>query len=173
MKHKKRLADQAIGYQKNAPTSFKTLTALVVFSALLIFNLAQAQNNVESQATGFTQVAEASEKDEEADIRTGIEQSVAQTEKARRSSILAKLRLCESTNDDFAEGDGGDSIGPYQWQKPTLEDKLGRTLSYDEYYSIVTDYETIHEITEKTYFDDGESWRWKICTRKINEGFYE
>lgn len=87
----------------------------------------------------------------------------------QRNEFLDKLRWCESRNKDRAVGDGGASIGPFQFQKPTLEDYLGYKVSYQEYYSIVTDIEKIRPITYDIYFNKGETWRWKICRDKINQ----
>ena len=86
-----------------------------------------------------------------------------------RLDLLDKLLSCESGGQQFIEGDGGKSIGYYQWQHGTLEDILGYKMSYEEYYSIVTDYEQIHKITYMTIFQKDESWRWRNCWNKINK----
>lgn len=117
------------------------------------------------------QATEASEALETAPEAPKVVQIITTQEyekEQHRQSVLAQLRHCESGNNDFAVGDGGASIGSYQWQKETLEHKLGRKMTYDEYYAYVTDYERIHALTYKTYFEDGETWRWKNCTLKIN-----
>lgn len=88
-----------------------------------------------------------------------------------RLDLLDKLLSCESGGQQFIEGDGGKSIGYYQWQHETLEDILGYKMSYEEYYSIVTDYEQIHKITYMTIFQKDESWRWRNCWNKINKNY--
>lgn len=85
-----------------------------------------------------------------------------------RQDHLAKLRQCESFGDDGIIGDAGESVGPYQWQKPTLEDKLGRKITNKEWLMLATDYEFIHELTYEVYFEQGEWWRWLNCSNRFN-----
>lgn len=173
MKHKKQYADKLIGYDPEAPTAWITLLALVAITIVFVgetfvdYKLDVIEYELsaqEARAATLEKEAEAAREEARKAYEAELE---AQRKEQRRQGILAELRNCESDGYDHAIGDGGDSVGPYQWQKPTLEHKLGRSLTYDEYYAIATDYDTIHELTYKTYFEDGETWRWKRCTKII------
>lgn len=163
MQNKKTFADRAIGYDGDAPTAWYTLLFLTFFVAFIIGFIQAAAAEAHQDVEPLTIIP----------IASAAEIEAARIEEARQA-FLAELRICESANqkhpagDDHAVGDAGDSIGSYQVQKTTLEDWLGRKMSYDEYYSIVTDYPTIHPIVYDAYFERGESWRWKICTKKLN-----
>ena len=156
------MKNKLISYDNDAPTAYQTLIVLAAFAFIVgtyVFTYAKEIEYVLEQEG----IAEETRIPKEVKIITTSE---FEKEEARQE-FLADLRECESQGNDHAVGDGGDSIGAYQWQKPTLEAKLGRAVTYDEYYSIVTDYDRIHELTYDTYFKDGESWRWKNCTLKI------
>ena len=151
-----------ISFNNEAPTAYQTLIVLTAFAFIVgtyVFMYAKETEYVLEQKG----IAEEPRIQKEVKIITTSEFEKEET----RQTFLADLRECESQGNNHAVGDGGDSIGSYQWQKATLEDKLGRALTYDEYYSIVTDYDRIHDLTYDTYFEDGESWRWKNCTLKI------
>lgn len=151
-----------ISFNNQAPTAYQTLIVLAAFAFIV-------GTYVFTYAKEIEYVLEQEAKTEEPRIRKEVQiVTTSEFEKEEnRQAFLADLRQCESQGNDHIVGDGGDSVGVYQWQKPTLEEKLGRALTYDEYYSIVTDYDRIHDLTYKTYFEDGESWRWKNCTLKI------
>lgn len=156
--------NKLISFNNQAPTAWNTLIVLVAGFAILLtytYTFAKETEYVLEQATEEQETA--AEAPKTVQIVTTTEYEAEQ----RRQAFLDDLRHCESTNYDHAIGDGGASVGPYQWQKETLEDKLGRSLSYDEYYAIATDYERIHDLTYKTYFEDGEAWRWYNCTIKL------
>lgn len=158
------MKNKYVSYNNKVPTAYQTLIVLAGFSFIVgtyIFTYAKETEYVLEQKA-FAETARIEPAKEVKIITT----SEFEKEEARQE-FLADLRQCESRGDDYAIGDGGNSLGAYQWQKATLEDKLGRTLTYDEYYSYVTDYDRIHALTYKTYFKDGESWRWKNCTLKI------
>jgi len=159
MKQRKNHGSRFIGYDNSAPTAWYTLLGLLVvfitffhFTILPTLEIGTTHVHAESQ-----EVFEARLKEREAGAR----------KEAHRQLFLQELYHCESTGNDHAVGDGGDSIGGYQVQETTLEDWLGRKVSYDEYYSIVTDYERIHPLVYEAYFERGESWRWKVCTKKL------
>lgn len=155
MRNKKNHASRLIGYDNSAPTAWYTLLFLMVgFVSFLHFTF------VPTLQIGVTEAHAESEEAFEARLQEAKKE-------AHRQLFLAELYDCESTGNDHAVGDGGDSIGGYQVQETTLEDWLGRKVSYDEYYSIVTDYERIHPLVYDAYFERGESWRWKICTKKL------
>lgn len=154
MKQKTTHAKKLIGYDNNAPTARFTLlflgVALVAFLHLVyVPTIDIAEAHVEDPAAQEARLLELKRE-------------------AHRQAYLAELRFCESSNDNDAVGDGGASNGPYQVQETTLEDWLGKKVSTAEYYSIVTDLDAIHPIVYEAYFEKGESWRWKICTKKIN-----
>lgn len=153
MHNKKTFADRAIGYDGEAPTAWYTLLFLTIL--VISFLYATEAEGRDAEEPFIAPVASATE------IR-------ARRVEADRQFFLGELHYCESLGDDFAVGDGGDSNGGYQVQKGTLEDWLGRKISYDEYYSIVTDYATIHPLVYDAYFVRGESWRWVNCTKKLN-----
>lgn len=156
--------NKLISYNNNAPTAWNTLIVLVAgFAILLTYTYTYAK---EIEYVLETHAVQETAKKEEGRIVQIITTSEFKAEETKQA-FLAELRTCESTNYDHAIGDSGASVGPYQWQKPTLEDKIGRSLTYNEYYEIATDYETIHDLTYKTYFEDGERWRWTNCTIKI------
>lgn len=154
MKHK-RYADRLVGYDNNAPTAKYTLLLLSVAVVTFIhFTYVQAMEiptpeQVKADHTAF-----------EARL-------AAQKREANRQAFLTDLKGCESTDNDHAVGDGGDSVGGYQVQKTTLEDWLNRKISYSEYYSIVTNDARIRPLVYDAYFERGESWRWKVCTKKL------
>jgi hypothetical protein len=87
-------------------------------------------------------------------------------EKARKQVIL-DLMQCESSGKTHAVGDNGDSIGYFQWQKPTFDEKIGYETTYQFYYDYVTDYDKISKLTYEVFFDQGEWWRWENCSYKI------
>ena len=91
-----------------------------------------------------------------------------ETQYDREERILAALMQCESSGLSTAVGDSGDSIGYYQWQKPSLEEVMGQKLTYDQYYAIATNFEEIHYWTRHAYFELGQTWRWVNCHTKIN-----
>lgn len=163
MKHNNKF----ISFNNQAPTAWNTLIVLIAgFAILLTYTYTYAKENeyvLESQ----TKPAETAEIKREAPKTVQIITTTEYEAEKTKQAFLADLRECESTNYDHAIGDSGDSVGSYQWQKPTLEDKLGRKLTYNEYYDIATNYEEIHALTYKTYFEDGERWRWYNCTIKI------
>lgn len=169
MKHIKQHADKLIGYDPEAPTAWITLLGLVVITMLFVGEtfVDYKLDVIEYELSAQEARAATLEKEAEAAREAYKIELEAERKEQVRQGILAELRDCESEGYDYAIGDGGDSVGPYQWQKPTLEHKLGRLLTYDEYYAIATDYDTIHELTYKTYFEDGETWRWKRCTQLI------
>lgn len=148
----RKYAKKCIQYNNKVKTSRYTLTLLVITSLLLINHIAHAATFETPEIHDYSV------------SRALLEEKA---EERRQESFLAELRVCESSFNDYAVGDNGESLGPYQWQKPTLEDKLGREVTDQEYRDIVTDYETIHELTKKTYFEDGEYWRWLNCHNKI------
>lgn len=151
-----------IGLDNRYNTSWKTLGALVFMSAITSLT-------IQTEPIQYIAIATAEEKEvpREVQIITTTEWEKMQAKEKFRQEHLAKLRYCESSNDDGAIGDAGESLGPYQWQKPTLEDKLGRKVTNKEWILLATDYEFIHELTYKTYFEDGEWWRWYNCSIKL------
>jgi len=154
---------QFIFYDNTAPTAWLTLLLLAIGSVLLINHLQAEINAYELESQTVQETKE--ERKPETEVRIVTTQEVEREE--AKQAFLADLRHCESSGYDNAIGDGGASIGPYQWQKPTLEDKLGTTMSYNEYYAIVTNYDRIHKLTYETYFEDGEWWRWYNCTNHL------
>ena len=146
-------------------TNWNILIILMIIPSLSIFYY--LNNNIT-----YTYQAEASV---EKDIKKGMEVMIITTseyekEKSKedfKQAHLAKLRQCESKGDDGIIGDAGKSVGPYQWQKATLEEKLGRKVTNKEWLQLATDYEFIHKLTYKTYFEDGEWWRWYNCSIKL------
>lgn len=156
--------NQYIFYSNKVKTSKYSLALLVIFANIVTMELFLVASEVNSYEEIPQIQAESSQK------RARIVQIITTEEyeaEQQKHAHLANLRTCESQNNDFAVGDGGKSIGPFQWQKPTLEDKLGRAVSYDEYYALVTDYEFIYDLTYKTYYEDGEWWRWYNCSVKL------
>jgi len=152
-----------VGYDKSAPTAWISLLVLVVLTITVVDSSLNILLDLDTKAAA-AEVAAAAQLEQ---IAVEKEQAEAKRRELERQWFLAELRKCESTMDDFKVGDGGASIGAYQWQKPTLEDILGRKMSYAEYYAIATDYEKIHPITYHTYFERKETWRWLNCRNKI------
>lgn len=161
MKHKTS-ADYFIKYDNNAPTAWLTLLLLVVVVGVTFTNRL-VDDFIEDSNIRIVEIAQAAEMNQE---YIDAKMKIALVEE-NKQEFLGELRSCESSGNDFARGDSGASLGIYQWQKESLEDYLGRRITYDEYYSIATDFDKIHPITYDTYFVKGESWRWKNCTNKI------
>lgn len=161
-KYKKKL----IGLDNRYNTSWVAL--LVLASSAFITGTVFTTLHLENQ---MVYVAEAKEEvkpePQVVQIITTTEWNKIQEKETWRQEHLAKLRKCESFGDDGIIGDNGASVGPYQWQKATLEDKIGRKVTNKEWLLMVTDYEFIHELTYKTYFEDGEWWRWYNCSVKL------
>lgn len=159
MKQYKKQGDRLIGFDKDAPTSWITLGYLVFFSSLMIMGII-------TKAEAAVEVPEVQIIEEIPKIVLIITTEEYNKEQERQQH-LADLRTCESQNNDYIFGDSGKSVGPYQWQKATLEAKLGRPVTYDEWVSLATDYEFIHGLTYTTYYEDGEWWRWYNCSIKL------
>jgi hypothetical protein len=155
MKQRKSHGSRFIGYDNSAPTAWYTLLLLGVFLVSFL--------HVTFVPTIDVGAPEAHAYDAEAEA-TRIEELKRE---ANRQAFLDDLRFCESSDNSDAVGDGGASNGPYQVQKTTLEDWLDRKVSYAEYYSIVTDDARIRPLVYDAYFERGESWRWKVCTKKL------
>ena len=155
-----------ISFNNNAPTAWNTLIVLIAAMAIFAtytYVCAQEIKYVATQSEVEEARSEEKEARKEVQIITTAEFAVQEEKRA----ILAELRECESNGYNLASGDNGASNGPFQWQKPTFEDKIGREVSYSYYYEYVTDYERIYKLTEETFFDDGEWWRWENCSYKI------
>lgn len=84
-----------------------------------------------------------------------------------REIELKELMYCESGGYYKAVGDGGDSHGYYQWQKPSLEEVIGQKLTQEQYIAIARNYEEIHNITYETVYEKNQRWRWANCFKKI------
>lgn len=153
--------NKLISYDRNAPTSWLTLLALIAGFTIFINHATANEYVLESNEVQET--TEEVKEAKEVQIITTSEHALQQQKRA----ILADLRACESEGNNYAIGDGGASVGPFQWQKATFEDKIGRQVTYEYYYDYVTDYERIYKLTEEVYFDQGEWWRWENCSYKI------
>jgi hypothetical protein len=162
MKHNK-----SISFDNEAPTAWLTLIIMVVAFTVFINNALAFEHELEQ--TTIEEEARSEEKQEgrPARIITTTEHALEQ----QKAAILDDLRACESQYNDSAVGDSGASIGPFQWQKATFEDKIGHKVTFDYYYDYVTDYERIVVLTEEVYFEQGETWRWKNCTNKIKHKY--
>lgn len=155
---------QYIYYSNEVKTSKYSLILLVILSYILGLELFLATSEVDAHIEAPQIQAETSQKQVvEVQIITTSDYEALK----KKELHLANLRTCESGNNDFAVGDAGKSVGPYQWQKATLEDKLGYTVTYQEYYDLVTNYKFIYDLTYKTYYEDGEWWRWYNCSIKL------
>ena len=141
------------------------LAAMAIIAGTVSYTISQEKMLTEQFASLETKITK---EPREVRIITTQEFESQQVKENWRQEHLAKLRQCESFGDDGIIGDQGDSVGPYQWQKPTLEDKLGRKITNKEWLLMATDYEFIHELTYQTYFEDGEWWRWKNCSARFN-----
>ena len=166
---KKKTTKKLIGLDNRYNTNWNALLILAAISFLsgtTFYALSQ-----ESEYIYYAEASESSPGRQNqakiVQIITNTEYEAIQSKEAQKQAHLAKLRTCESQNDDGAIGDAGKSVGPYQWQKATLEDKLGRKVTNKEWLELATDYEFIHELTYKTYFEDGEWWRWYNCSVKL------
>lgn len=155
-----------ISFDNKAPTAWNALIVLIAgFAIFLIYSFTYAEEIKYVATQSEVEEARIEEKEEGEEIQIITTAEFAVQEEKRE--ILAELRECESNGYNRASGDGGASNGPFQWQKPTFEDKIGRKVSYSYYYEYVTDYERIYKLTEETFFDDGEWWRWTNCSYKI------
>lgn len=159
---------KAIGLDNRYNTNWKALGALAFaafITGLTQYALAYEESILKSELV-YIQEEKVTKKPEPRIVKiiTTQEWEAQQAEEQWKQNHLAKLRKCESGGDDGIIGDAGESVGPYQWQKTTLEDKIGRKVTNKEWLMMVTDYEFIHELTYKTYFEDGEWWRWYNCS---------
>lgn len=102
-----------------------------------------------------------------------IKDSIEYHEQVERSETLFALMMCESGGDIYALGDDGDSLGLFQWQKPSLEDVMSVyygeriSLTHEQYTAIATNYEEAYFWTEYAWFDLDQSWRWYNCREKM------
>jgi hypothetical protein len=159
--------NKLISYDKNAPTSWLTLILLVAGFTIFINQAIASEHELEATTKIEETRSEEKQEGRTAQIITTTEYALQQ----QKAAILADLRACESEGNDYAIGDGGASVGPFQWQKSTFEDKIGRKVTYEYYYDYVTDYERIYKLTEEVYFDQGETHRWFNCTNKIKHKY--
>ena len=159
-----------IAYDNAAPTAWNTIIVLAgAVAILLTFTYTYAKETEYVLATHQIQEGTTDERQEGqvVQIITTEEWEIEQ----QRAAILADLRHCESRGNNHAIGDGGASVGPFQWQKATFEDKIGKLVTYEYYYDYVTDYDRIYKLTEEVYFDQGETWRWFNCTNNIKDKY--
>lgn len=159
--------NKLISFNNEAPTAWLTLIIMVVAFLIFINNALANEHELEQTTIKEETRSEEEKEGRPARIITTTEYALQQ----QKASILDDLRQCESQYNDYAIGDGGASIGPFQWQKPTFEDKIGRKVTYEYYYDYVTDYERIYKLTEEVYFDQGETYRWTNCTNKIKHKY--
>lgn len=166
---KKRTTKKLIGLDNRYNTSWNTLMFLVGMA--FITGTSIYALSLESQQMYIAEASETTQNEPKqpriVQIMSSKEYDAIEAKESRRQAHLAKLRQCESFGDDGIIGDQGASVGPYQWQKATLEDKLGRKVTNKEWLLLATDYEFIHDLTYKTYFEDGEWWRWYNCSVKL------
>lgn len=158
-----------IDFSKRPQTSWSTLLVLIVVSTLIGGQMLAFSNN--DRFLGYTPVVYADSSHERGDWATYESNVVTYTENSEyeeQEAILAKLRDCESTDGTHMVGDSGDSLGWYQWQKESLEEVMGEDLTQAQYESIALNFEESHYWTRYAYFDLDQTWRWKICTAKIN-----
>lgn len=156
-----------IAYDNSAPTAWNTIMVLIGAAAILLtFTYTYAKETEYVLATHQIQERETEERK--------VVQIITETEwrlEQEKAAILADIRHCESRGNNHAIGDGGASVGPFQWQKATFEDKIGKSVTYEYYYDYVTDYDRIYKLTEEVYFDQGETWRWFNCTNNIKDKY--
>lgn len=165
----KKTTKKLIGLDKRYNTNWYTLIGLAAISFLSgtsFFALSQ-ESHYFYEAEASESIPSRQNQAVEVQIITTTEYQAIKDKEDYRQAHLAKLRRCESFGDDGIIGDSGESVGPYQWQKATLEDKLGRKVTNKEWLMLATDYEFIHDLTYKTYFEDGEWWRWYNCSVEL------
>lgn len=159
-----------IEYNNNAPTAWNTIIVLIGLAAILLtFTYTYAKETEYVLATHKIQEGTSAERKE-----GKVVQIVTETEwrlEQEKKAILANIRHCESRGNNHAIGDGGASVGPFQWQKATFEDKIGKLVTYEYYYDYVTDYDRIYKLTEEVYFEQGETYRWYNCTNNIKHKY--
>jgi len=159
--------NKLISFDNEAPTAWLTLIIMVVAFGIFINHAIANEHVLETTTIETAKRNEQKEEGRPVQIITTTEYALQQEKKA----ILADLRACESQCNDYAIGDGGASVGPFQWQQATFEDKIGRKVTYEYYYDYVTDYDRIYKLTEEVYFDQGETHRWFNCTNKIKHKY--
>lgn len=160
-----------IAYNNSAPTAWNTIMVLIGAAAILLtFTYTFAKETEYVLATNKIQEATADQRKEERQVVQIITTTEWELEQ-QKAAILAEIRHCESRGNNHAIGDDGASVGPFQWQKATFEDKIGKLVTYEYYYDYVTDYDRIYKLTEEVYFEQGETWRWTNCTNNIKDKY--
>tara|TARA_R110000851_G_scaffold82401_1_gene180638 strand:+ start:605 stop:1090 length:486 start_codon:yes stop_codon:yes gene_type:complete len=157
------MKNKLVSFDKEAPTAWLTLIIMVAGFGIFINNALANDHELEQTTSQEETRIEEKQEGRPARIITTTEYDAQQA----KAAILADLRHCESSNYDYAVGDGGASIGPFQWQKATFEDKIGHKVTYEYYYDYVTDYERIYKLTKEVFFEQDEWWRWENCSYKI------
>jgi hypothetical protein len=166
MKHNKN-SRKLIQFNNKVQTSWNTLIVLVGFAfivAIYLYTCVLEQEYIDMH----TEVAYAAEE-----VEPKVIQIITTTEynkEQNKEVILDKLYKCESMGHATIVGDGGDSLGWYQWQKESLEEVMQQELTDAEYHAIATSFEQSRKWAEYAYFELGQTWRWKTCTYKINNG---
>jgi hypothetical protein len=154
-------------YNQKIKTSWYTLAHLTVFTFIVGVYLVTSILN-DTQIV-HTQIVEASEPIEIA--KPKVVQIITDTEYKKQQEpeiFLDKLYICESRGEQYAVGDGGDSLGWYQWQYESLQDVMGQKITVEEYHRIAYNFEESRRWAKKAIFEDGQWWRWFNCTNKIN-----
>ena len=167
--YQKQQSKHLIKYNNQAPTAWETLIYLIGFAAIVTIYLFTSIK--EHEMLILAEIAEASTSQEVQNQPVPREVRIVTTtqyeaEKTRQD-WLDKLEICESEQNLYAIGDSGASVGPFQWQKPTFEEKIGKSVTYNEYYNFVTNYDKIRALTYEVFFEQDEWWRWENCSYKI------
>lgn len=167
MKHNKQ-SRKYIEFNNKVETSWNTLIVLIGFACIVttyLYTCILEQEYIDMH-TATAYAMEEVEQPKVIQIITTAEHNKEQ----EKEVILDKLYKCESMGHATIVGDGGDSLGWYQWQKESLEEVMQQELTDAEYHAIATDFEQSRKWTKYAYFELGQTWRWKICTYKINNG---
>jgi len=167
--YQKKQSNNLIKFNNNVQTSWITLFWLVIASVFVgLYLLTAAVDNfiLINEVEAYQTDPETSQNQDLGQVVQIITTTEHNAEMARKQTIL-DLMGCESTGKKHAVGDNGDSIGYFQWQKPTFDEKIGYETTYQYYYDYVTNYDKISKLTYEVFFEQDEWWRWENCSYKI------
>lgn len=95
--------------------------------------------------------------------------------KARKDEVVQSLAICESgswgPHSNRITGGRGAYHGRFQYTARTYitfqQRRDGTVLTTQEAIAAAQDYEKAAALTEWVMFDQGETWHWPLCNRKL------
>lgn len=167
--YQKKQSKNLIKYNNNVQTSWITLMWLVIGFTMLMLHVATVavDNFILINEIEAAYIQPETSQNQDLGHPIQIITTTEHNAKMARKQVILDLMECESDGKTHAVGDNGDSIGYFQWQKPTFDEKIGYKTTYQFYYNYVTDYDKISKLTYEVFFEQDEWWRWYNCSYKI------